>query len=140
MSEWQLIACAPKERVDGKIQKVLLIAKYPDRATWSDLVPSWWMDAEEIYENGILMPYPGKWARWKHEFQPSHWMPEPPPPAEFYVNYDICINGIYHHKMQAGPYFTFSDAIHDENDIRSYNNIFNTVVVSERDDTRKRGG
>ena len=42
---------------------ILIIAKYPDSNIWSDVVHSWWMANEE------------KWARWSHDFPPTHFTP-----------------------------------------------------------------
>ena len=60
----------PIEEHDGSREPVLLIGRYPDQKTWSDIYHGWWTapyrvgDAEE----------PGYWNRWPHHAAPTHFM------------------------------------------------------------------
>lgn len=59
--------CCDMSKAPRDGTQVLLIARYPDGATWSDQYHSWWSD--------------GRWARWPHSFPPSAWRPLPAPPV-----------------------------------------------------------
>jgi hypothetical protein len=65
---WQPIETAPKERIHGDVQYVLLCARYPDTNIQTDCVYSWWDGAG--------------WARWHHTFPPSLWMAVPALPSQ----------------------------------------------------------
>lgn len=65
---WQPIETAPKKRIDGVVQYVMLCARYPDTNIQTDCVYSWWDGAG--------------WARWHHTFPPSMWMAVPALPSQ----------------------------------------------------------
>lgn len=67
---WQPIETAPKSR-----NPILLIGEYPTGRGWSDIYQCWW-DGNQGGRGK------GGWVRWPNSFQPSHWMPSPPPPME----------------------------------------------------------
>ncbi len=75
-NEWRSIDSAPRVRNEaGEHQIIFLTARYPiGGATWTDLVQSWWV--EPAGEND------GFWARWNHQFPPTHWMKISLPPGD----------------------------------------------------------
>ena len=64
-AEWLPIESAPKGS-----KAILLIGPYPTGSGWSDVYQGW----REIGAGD-------RWARWPHDFKPSHWMPLPDPPS-----------------------------------------------------------
>lgn len=54
---------------DARKRQVLLIAAYPmsGGGIWSDVYHSWWDDRDK------------KWARWPHDFPPTHYQDVVPP-------------------------------------------------------------
>lgn len=61
---WQPIETAPKGRIEGVIQYVILCARYPGTNQQTDCIQSWW-DGQG-------------WARWHHTFPPTLWIALPP--------------------------------------------------------------
>lgn len=63
----------PIEEHDGSRRpEVLLIGRYPDGVTWSDVYHDWWVPR-------VSYRTPGHWKRWPHPFPPTHFMPVVPP-------------------------------------------------------------
>lgn len=62
---WRGIKSAPGFRVP-----VLLIGRYPTGNGWSDIYHGWRNAGGS------------NWARWPHDFKPTHWMPLPAPPTK----------------------------------------------------------
>lgn len=72
---WQPIETAPRGGdARGWARYVLLVAWYPRGSATTDIVYDWWQEPA-----GSL---PGCWARWPHDFPPTHWMPAPIPPEK----------------------------------------------------------
>lgn len=65
MSDWLPISDLPK---DENIE-ILLIGKYPDGKTWSDIYHSWNRGVTDL----------NRLPRWPHAFDPTHWQPLPVP-------------------------------------------------------------
>lgn len=71
LSGWQDISSH-----DGTLKPVLLIAPYPTGTTWSNIIHGWWQPAY-VGEDGEIRA--GRWARWHHDFPPTHFIqPEVP--------------------------------------------------------------
>lgn len=64
--EWQPISTAPKDRTMIVVKAVNVRVQQGALLYTSDPYCSWWQD--------------GKWSRWGHNFDPTHWCPLPPDP------------------------------------------------------------
>lgn len=64
--EWQPISTAPKDRTMIVVKAVNVRVQQGTLLYTSDPYCSWWQDE--------------KWARWVHNFDPTHWVPLPPDP------------------------------------------------------------